>query len=106
MGPDAGYITLVAAVSATWVSVALYFYLAATRRLGQWYVRWCWQSIRDVRPLGRGWLTRHFSRGLGVIAVSGWRIVLACYLAVIAWLVVPSALTLAALSLSSHLIQP
>jgi hypothetical protein len=104
MSAEAAYLTVVSAVAGTLTSVALFFYLSATKRFAGWYTRWCWRNIADVRPLGRDRVTRHLSRGFGVLAVGGWRLVLAGYLAVTLYLVVPVMLTLLAFSLSFRLI--
>ena len=69
-------------------------------------MRWSWQAIGGVRGFGRSPTARRCTRAFGVVAVSGWRVVVACYAAIVIWLMVPIALTLAAFSFSFRMIHP
>lgn len=103
--PDAVYLTLVSAVAVTLITVELSLYLPATHWFGRWYARWTWKNIRKVRPFGCNRIVRNFTRAFGVVAVGGWRVVLALYLAVLLWFVVPITLTLLTFSLCFHMIH-
>ena len=49
---------------------------------------------------------RTITKGVGIVAVGGWRVCLAFYLAILVWVVFPLAISIFALELSFHLIRP
>jgi hypothetical protein len=49
---------------------------------------------------------RSITKGVGIVAVAGWRVCLAFYLAILIWVALPLAISVLALQLSFHLLRP
>jgi len=93
-------------VAGTLITVALGLYVPPTSRLVRWYFVRSWKAIHAVRPLGRSRRIRQLTQAYGTIVVASWRLVLGVYLLVALCLVVPVALSIGALVVSFHVLQP
>lgn len=99
--PDPVYLALVGGLAATFIGVALFFYLPILRGLGRWYLR---QTIRRLKK-GRRFL--QIGRlgpalwAIDAVVVAGWRVAIAGYGAFALLFVVPVLLTVGAFWLAS-----
>jgi hypothetical protein len=100
------YLAVTSIVAGTFVAVWLAAYVPLSVRFVRWYTRSSWRTIREVRPLARSEPMRSITKGVGIVAVAGWRVCLAFYLAILIWVALPLAISVLALQLSFHLLRP
>jgi len=102
----AAALPVVGALAATFIAVALYFYLPAVRWLCTWYVGRARQRLARSRMLRGAGRVGGTLWALEVLAVIGCRTCVAVYALPLLIIVVPLFLTLASLSLAASVVVP
>lgn len=106
MSNSDAYLMVLSLVSGSILTTLLSVYLLLTNKLLKWYVHRGVARIKQIYSRPRpSPLYQVLAAGDAVVCVS-WRVVLACYLLPVLFVLVPIALAIGTFMLSATLIQP